>query len=45
MTQMNLSVKQKHTHRENRLVVADGEGEAEGWSGRWGLADINTQQM
>jgi len=26
MTQMNLSVKQRETHRENGLVVAMGEG-------------------
>ena len=29
---MNLSTKQKETHRENRLVVAKGEGEGVGWT-------------
>ena len=35
MTQRNLSVKQKHTHIEYRLVVAKGEVEGDGL-GVWG---------
>ena len=31
MTQMNLFMKQTHTHRENKLMVTEGEG--------WGGAD------
>ena len=38
MTQINLSTKQKQTHRS---VVAKGEGEGEGWIGTLGLADAN----
>ena len=39
MAQMNLSMKQKQTHRENRLVVTKG---AEGGSGMdWELVDEN----
>ena len=41
MTQMNISKKQKQTHRENRLVVAKGEGVGEGRTGSLGLADAN----
>ena len=37
MTQMNLSTKQKQTHR-HRLMVAKGGGD-EGGSGRLGSAD------
>ena len=37
MTQMNLSMKQKQTQREKRLVVTKGEG----WIGSLGLADSN----
>ena len=39
MTQMNLSMKQKH--KEKRLVVAMGRGLAEECSRRLGLADIS----
>ena len=41
MTQMNLSMKQKQNHKQNRLVVAKGEGLGEGWSGRLKLADVS----
>ena len=40
MTQMNLSLKQKQTDTENRLVVAKGVG-GEGRTGSLGLADAN----
>ena len=29
------------TDMENRLVVAKGEEEKEGWTGNWGLVDVN----
>ena len=32
MTQMNVSIKKKQTHRQNR-PVANGEGQGEGWIG------------
>lgn len=39
---MNLSMKQKQTHRQTqRLVVAKGEGGRERWIGSLGLADAN----
>ena len=41
MTQMNLPMKQKQTHR---LVIAGGGGgggRGEGWTGSLGLADAN----
>ena len=39
---MNLSTKQKRlTDIKNRLVVAKGEGEGLGWTGRLGLVDEN----
>ena len=40
---MNISMKQKQIHRENRLVVAKGEGWGvkEGWIGSLELADAN----
>ena len=43
MTQMNLSTKQKQTHRHREQTGgAKGEGGVgEGWSGRLGLADAN----
>ena len=42
MAQINLSAEQKQTHDiENRLVVAKGEGEGVGWTGRLGLVDAN----
>ena len=37
MTQMNLSTKQKQTHRENRLVLADGEA-GDGTGGNSGIS-------
>ena len=37
MTQMNLSMKQKQTHKENRLMVANREGRIESL----GLAEAN----
>ena len=41
MAQVNLSTKQKQTHRHrNRPVVAGVVGE-EGWIRSWGLADAN----
>ena len=40
MTQIHLSTKQKQTHRENRRVVAKGEGVG-GWIGSLGSADAN----
>ena len=27
--------------KENRFVVAKGEGEGVGWTGSWGLVDAN----
>ena len=43
MAQMNLSAKQKQTHRlENRLVAAKGKGEGVGWTGSLGLMDENS---
>ena len=39
MAQMNLSMKQKQTDIEDRLVIA--KGEAERWSERLGLADVS----
>lgn len=40
MIKMNLSTKQKQTHRQNnRLLIAEG-GEV-GWMGSLGLADTN----
>ena len=41
MTQMNLSMKQKLTNIENRLVVAKGEGGWGRWTGSLGRADAN----
>ena len=39
-TQMNASMHQEQTHRENRLVVAKGEM-GEGWMGSLRRADAN----
>lgn len=39
---MNLPTGQKRTHKENRLVVAKGEGEEVGWTGSLGLVDANS---
>ena len=43
MTQTNLSMKQKqtHRHREQTCGRQDGEGVGEGWSERLGLVDVN----
>jgi len=42
MTQMNLSTRQRQTHRRRgQTVVAKGEGLEEGWIGSLGLADAN----
>ena len=41
MAQMNLSIENKITDMENRLVVAKGEGEGIGWTGNLGLIDAN----
>ena len=40
---MNLSTEKKITDMQNRLVVAQGEGEEEGagWTGNLGLIDEN----
>ena len=38
---MNLSTEKKHMDLENRLVVAEGEGEGAGWAGSLGLIDAN----
>ena len=41
MTQMNLSVKQKQTHIEKRLVIIKGERVGGQWSGGSGLPDVS----
>ena len=41
MAQMNLSTEKKIMDLENRLVVAEGEGEGVGWIGKLGLIDAN----
>ena len=43
MAQMNLSTEKKRMGLENRLVVAEREGEEEGvgWTGSLGLIDAN----
>jgi len=41
MAQMNLSIEKKIMDLENRLVVAEGEGEGVGWIGSLGLIDTN----
>ena len=38
---MNLSTEKKLTDLENRLVVAKGEEEGVGWTGRLGSVDAN----
>ena len=41
-TQMDLSTKQKQTHRHREQICGcHGGGEREGWSGSLGLADAN----
>ena len=41
MAQMNLSTEKKCMDLENRLVVAKGEEQGEGWTGSLGLIDAN----
>ena len=41
MAQMNLSTENELMDMENRLVVAEREGEEVGWIGSLGLADAN----
>ena len=41
MAQMNLSTEKKLMQMENRLVVSNGEGEREGWTGSLRLIDAN----
>ena len=41
MAQMNLSTEKKLMELENRLVVAKGPGEGEGWTWSLGLIDAN----
>ena len=43
MTQMNISTKQKQTHRhkEQTCGCQGGKGVGEGWIGSLGLADAN----
>ena len=41
MAQMNLAIEKKIMDVENRLVVAEGEGEGVGWIGNLGLIDAN----
>ena len=43
MTQINLTTKQKQTHRHKEQTCGgQGEGRVgEGWSGRLGLADVS----
>ena len=38
---MNLSTEEKLMGLENRLAVAEGEGEGVGWMGNLGLMDAN----
>ena len=38
---MDLSTEKKIMDLENRLVVAQGEGERVGWTGNLGLIDAN----
>ena len=41
MAQINLCTEKKIMDLENRLVVAEGEGEGVGWTGNLGLRDAN----
>ena len=41
MTQMNISTKQKQTHRRREQTCGCQAGEGEGWIGSLGLADAN----
>ena len=42
MTQMNLSMKQTHRHREHTGGCQGGGGVGEGWIGSLWLADANS---
>ena len=42
MAQKNLSTEKKHMDLENRVVVANGEGEGVGWTENLGLIDANS---
>jgi len=42
MAQVNLSTKKKLRDLENRLVVAEGEGEGVGWMGTLGLIEADS---
>ena len=42
MAQMNLSTENKIMDLKNRLVVAEGEGKGEEWTGNLGLIDTNS---
>ena len=41
MTQMNLHNRNRPINREDRFVVATGDGLAHGWRRRLGLADVS----
>ena len=41
MTQINLSTEKKLMDLENRFVVAKGEREGVGWTGRMGFMEAN----
>ena len=41
MTQMNLTVKWTHRHRQQICGCQEGRGMGEGWTGSSGLADEN----
>ena len=41
MVQMNLSIEKKLMDLENKLMVAKGEGEGAGWTGKLGLIAAN----
>ena len=41
ITQRNIYVKQKQTHRGNKLAVTKGRGKAEGASYRYRMRDTN----
>ena len=41
MAQMNLLTEKKLMDLENRLMVAEGEGEGVGWTGNLGLIGAN----
>ena len=41
MTQMNLSLRQKQTHRHKEQTCGCQRGGRDGWTGSFGLADAN----